>query len=282
MARCTEPLGVSLMSVLKRNAVNISGSGDRPLVFLHGYGCDQTMWRHIALHFETSRKVVTFDHVGSGKSDLNAYSRIRYATLYAYADDFIEILESCELTGVDAIGHSVGGMITLLAASKRPDLFRRVMTLGSSPCYLNFDDYRGGFDREGIEELLAFLEMSLQGWSSYLAPLVMANPDRPELTAELESYFVSNDPDIMHDFAKVIFLSDHRADLAAVTTPSLIMQCRDDIISPPQVGEYMQAHIRGSDRIMLDTGGHYPHLSNPEVVRQAMLAWLRQGVQEAA
>lgn len=240
------------------------------------------MWRHIARHFEASRKVVTFDHVGSGKSDRHVYNRARYATLHAYADDFIEVLEVCELTGVDAIGHSVGGMITLLAAGKRPDLFNRIMMLGSSPCYLNLDGYQGGFDREGIEELLAFLEMSLQGWSSYLAPLVMANADRPELTAELENYFVSNDPDIMHDFARVIFLSDHRADLAAVTTPALVMQCRDDIISPPQVGEFMQAQIRGSDHVLLDTRGHYPHLSDPGAVREAITAWLDNRDHKAA
>jgi len=270
------------MSVFNRNAVNISGRGDQPLVFLHGYGCDQTMWRHIASHFEAQRKVVTFDHVGSGQSDLSAYSRTRYATLNSYADDFIEIIEAADLKSVDAIGHSVGGMIMLLAARKRPDLFSRIMMLGSSPCYLNLDGYQGGFDREGIEELLAFLEMSLQGWSSYLAPLVMANADRPELTAELESYFVSNDPDIMHDFARVIFLSDHRADLAAVTTPALVMQCREDIISPPQVGEFMHAQIRGSDHVMLDTCGHYPHLSDPDAVRAAMTAWLDTRMEKAA
>jgi sigma-B regulation protein RsbQ len=270
------------MSVLKRNAVDIRGSGDQPLVFLHGYGCDQTMWRHIARHFEGSRKVVTFDHVGSGSSDLTAYDRGRYASLDGYAKDFIDVIEACNLKDVDAVGHSVGGMIALLAAGKRPDLFRRVMTLGASPCYLNLDDYQGGFDRKGIEELLAFLEMSLQGWSSYLAPLVMGNAERPELTAELESYFVGNDPDIMHDFARVIFLSDHRAALATVTTPTLIMQCTDDIISPPQVSEFMQARIKGSDRIVLDTHGHYPHLSNPDKVREAMLAWLSDATQKAA
>jgi sigma-B regulation protein RsbQ len=270
------------MSVIRRNAVNIRGAGGRPIVFLHGYGCDQTMWRHIAEHFARDRQVVTFDHVGSGKSDRNAYNRARYTTLHAYADDFIEVLEACGLSGVDAIGHSVGGMVMLLAAGKRPDLFGRIMVLGSSPCYLNLEDYQGGFDRTGIEELLAFLEMSLQGWSSYLAPLVMANADRPELTAELESYFVANNADIMHDFARVIFLSDHRADLAAVTTPTLVMQCQDDILCPPQVGEYMQTHIAGSDRIILDTRGHYPHLSDPDKVRLAMLAWLDQTSQKAA
>lgn len=270
------------MSVIRRNAVNISGTGDKPLVFLHGFGCDQTMWRPIAEQFESERKVVTFDHVGAGQSDLKAYDRARYCTLNAYANDFIEVLEAGNLTDVDAVGHSVGGMITLLAATKRPDLFQRIMLLGSSPCYLNLDDYQGGFDRAGIEELLAFLEMSLQGWSSYLAPLVMANADRPELTAELERYFVGNDPDIMHDFARVIFLSDHRADLARVATPTLIMQCTDDIISPPQVGEYMLAQIRGSDRFVLDTRGHYPHLSDPDKVRDAMVAWMRNPTQKAA
>lgn len=270
------------MTILKRNAVNLRGSGHTPLVFLHGYGCDQTMWRHIAPHFETTRKVLTFDHVGSGKSDLLAYDRVRHGSLQGYADDFIEVLDTCGLTGVEAIGHSVGGMIACLAAGKRPDLFSRLMLLGSSPCYLNLDDYQGGFDREGIDELLAFLEMSLQGWSSYLAPLVIGNAHRPELTAELESYFTANDPDIMHDFARVIFLSDHRANLGAVTTPTLVMQCLDDIIAPLQVGAFLHEHIQGSDHVVLNTQGHYPHLSDPDTVRTAMTAWLDGTRQKAA
>lgn len=274
--------GCQSMSVLKRNAVTVSGSGNKPLVFLHGYGCDQTMWRHIAPHFEASYKVVTFDHVGSGSADINAYDRARYATLKGYANDFIEVLETLELNGAEVIGHSVGGLIALLAAGQRPDLFDRVMVLGSSPCYLNLGDYSGGFDRAGIDELLAFLEMSLQGWSSYLAPLVMGNAQRPELTAELESYFVRNDPDIMHDFARVIFLCDHRADLAAVKTPTLIMQCTNDIIAPMQVGAFMQDQIAGSDMVILDTEGHYPHLSDPDKVRKAMTDWLGNGVRKAA
>jgi len=262
------------MSVLKRNAVTVSGSGDKPLIFLHGYGADRTMWRHIAPRFEASHRVVTYDLTGSGRSDRGAYDKLKYGTLNGHADDLIEICDELKLRETQIVGHSVGCMIALLAARRRPDLFERLMLLGPSPCYLNVDNYEGGFDRDSIGELLAFLEINFAGWANHLAPLVMANPERPELAAELEAYFVRNDPDIAHHFANVVFLSDHRDDLAGVATPSLIMQCRDDIIAPMGVGSYMHAALARSELVVLDTHGHYPHLSAPEVVADALHRYL--------
>jgi len=270
------------MSVLTRNAVTLTGRGDKPLIFLHGYGTDQTMWRYIAPQFEGSHSVVTYDHTGSGRSNRHLYDKHKYGTLHGYADDLIEICEALSLTEVRIVAHSVGCMIALLAARKRPDLFERFMLLGPSPCYLNLDGYNGGFDREGIAELLAFLEMNLEGWATHLAPMVMANPERPELAAELQAYFIRNDPDIAHHFANVVFLSDHRGDLARVTTPTLIMQCRDDIIAPMAVGDHMHAAMPSSELVVLDTHGHYPHLSAPQVVAQALHAYLGRVQAQAA
>ncbi len=262
------------MSCLTRNAVTVTGEGNKPLVFLHGYGCDQTMWRHIAPHFAADRKLVLYDHTGSGRSDIAAYDKRKYNDLHGYADDLIEICEELGLERADVAGHSVGGMIALLAAKKRPELFDRLMLLGPSPCYQNLPGYPGGFSREGIEELLAFLEINIAAWSAHLAPMVMANPERPELTAELEGYFTRNDPAILRHFAKVVFLSDYRKELKAVRTPSLIMQCSDDIIAPLEVGDFMHAEMPGSDLVVLDTHGHYPHLSAPGAVADAMRGYL--------
>ncbi len=263
------------MSVLERNAVTVTGQGDKPLIFLHGYACDQTMWRYIAPKFEADRRVVLYDHTGSGRSDLKAYDKHKYAGLNGFADDLIEICEALHLTGADVVGHSVGGMIALLAAKKRPDLFDRVMLLGASACYLNLPpEYLGGFDRAGVDELLAFLEINLEAWSAHLAPMVMANAERPELTDELQSYFVRNDPDIAHHFAKVIFLSDHRAEVAGIAARSLVIQCNDDIIAPATAGAFLHAVLPQSDLVVLDTQGHYPHLSAPAKVTETLSAWL--------
>ena len=270
------------MSVLIRNAVTVSGTGDKPLIFLHGYGTDQTMWRYIAPRFATSHRVVTYDHTGSGRSDRAAYDKQKYGSLHGYADDLIEICDELDLSGVRIAAHSVGCMIAILASRRRPDLFERLMLLGPSPCYLNLNGYNGGFDREGIDELLGFLAINFEGWATHLAPLVMSNADRPELTAELEAYFVRNDPEIAHHFANVVFLSDHRHDLDGVTTPALIMQCRDDIIAPMAVGDFMHDALPDSELVVLDTQGHYPHLSAPEAVAEALHGYLGRHMALAA
>ncbi len=222
------------MSVIARNAVTVFGEGDKPLLFLHGYGCDQTMWRYIAPQFVFGYKVVLYDHVGSGRSDLSAYDKRKYSDLHGYADDLIEICEELDLTGADVVGHSVGCMIALPAARKRPDLFDRLMLLGPSACYQNLPGYNGGFSRQGIDELLAFLEINVEGWSAHLAPIVMANADRPELTAELEGYFVRNDPAVLRHFARVVFLSDYRTEVQGIRTPCLVCSARTTSSHPPR------------------------------------------------
>lgn len=270
------------MSVLDRNAVTVRGFGEKPMLFLHGYGCDQQIWGQIAPRFEATHKVVLLDHVGSGRSDHSAYDKLRYATLHAYADDLIQVCDNLGLRQADVLAHSVACMIVLLAAKKRPDLFDRVMLLGPSPCYVDDGDYVGGFTRDGIDDLLAMLALNHETWSAQIAPLIMGNAERPDLATELEGFFCRNDPGILHHFAGVVFHSDHRADIAGQTTPCLIMQCRDDIVAPVEVGLYLRAALPASELMMLDTHGHYPQLSAPETVVEAVKCYMARPAAWAA
>jgi len=260
--------------VLARHAVTVRGAGTAPLLFVHGYGCDQQTWRHIAPQFEDGYKVVTYDLMGSGRSRLSGYDKTRYATLHTHADDLIAVCDRLDLRAIQVMAHSAGGMIALLAAKKRPDLFSHLMLLGASPCYTNSDGYTGGFSAGDIDELLAFLAINHAGWAAQMAPLVMANPDRPELSVELEGLFVRNAPDILHHFAHVIFRSDYRADIAGIQTPCLVMQCQDDVVVPFEVGLFLNHALSASELVILDTHGHYPQLSSPGVVVEAMRCWL--------
>jgi sigma-B regulation protein RsbQ len=250
------------------------GDGTTPMIFAHGYGCDQNMWRFVAPAFAHTHRLVLFDHVGAGGSDLSAYSRSKYATLQGYADDVLEICEELDLHGSVFVGHSVSAIIGVLAAIKQPERFSRLVLIGPSPCYINHDDYTGGFTRADIEDLLEFQQANYLGWSSYLAPIIMENPDRPELSAELNNSFCRTDPAIARQFAAVTFLSDNRADLPKVTVPSLILQCREDVIAPPPVGEYVRAQTPHSTLVMIDATGHCPHLSAPEETVAAIRSYL--------
>lgn len=234
------------------------------MVFAHGFGCDQNMWRFVAPAFENHFKVVLFDYVGSGRSDLDSYDPQRYATLEGYARDVVEILDALQLTNVIFVGHSVSSMIGMLAAADRPELFSNLVLVGPSPCYINDDEYTGGFSREDIEGLLQMMEKNYIGWASFLAPAVMKNPEHPELSAELEESFCSTDPVIARRFAEATFLSDNRSDLERVKTPALIMQCSDDMIAPECVGEYVHQRLLNSTYSLLKATGHCPQMSHPE------------------
>jgi sigma-B regulation protein RsbQ len=262
------------MDVLARNNVHVSGRGDRTMVFAHGFGCDQNMWRFVAPEFGSEFKVVLFDHVGAGASDLSAYDIAKYSTLQGYADDLVQI--GCALGLKDAVfvGHSVSAMIGVLASLKAPDLFGRMVLVGPSPRYIDDGDYVGGFTEKQISELLEFLEDNHMGWSSAMAPSIMGNPDRPELAEELINSFCRTDPDIAKAFARVTFTSDNRADLGKVAIPTLILQCREDIIASEEVGEFVRSRIRGSEIVFLNATGHCPNLSAPAEVAAAIQAYV--------
>jgi sigma-B regulation protein RsbQ len=262
------------MSVLQRNHVKVSGRGTQPMLFAHGFGCDQNMWRFVAPAFEDDYRVVLFDHVGSGKSDLRAWRREKYARLQGYADDVLEICRELALKEVVFVGHSVSAMIGVLAAAKDPQRFARLVLIGPSPCYLNTGEYRGGFSREDLEGLLDFMDSNYLGWSSAMAPKIIGNPERPELGEELTNSFCRTDPEIAKHFARVTFMSDNRADLAKVSVPSLVLQCSQDIIAGDQVGEYVHRHLPKSRFVHLRATGHCPNLSAPQETIAAMKAFL--------
>jgi sigma-B regulation protein RsbQ len=263
-------------SVRHRNNVRVFGAGTQPMIFAHGFGCDQNMWRWMTPAFENDYRIVLYDHVGAGNSDLTAYRSQKYRTLDGYAADLLEICAAEELTDVIFVGHSVSAMIGVLAAIQEPERFDRLILIGPSPCYVNDGDYVGGFARQDIDGLLEFLESNYMGWAAAMAPVIMANPDRPDLGAELTSSFCRTDPDIAREFARVTFLSDNRTDLAKLRTPSLVLQCSEDPIAPRAVGEYVHANLAESELRMLKATGHCPNLSAPEETIAAMKAYLRQ------
>jgi sigma-B regulation protein RsbQ len=269
-------------AVLSRNNVKVLGTGTQPMLFAHGFGCDQNMWRFITPAFHDDYKVVLFDYVGSGKSDLGAYDSTRYASLDGYASDVLDVCHALDLHDLIFVGHSVSSMVGVLAANREPALFERLILIGPSPCYINHaPDYIGGFERADIEGLLETMEKNYIGWANFLAPAIMKNPDRPELSQELESSFCSTDPVIARRFAEATFFADNRDDLAAVRVPSLIMQCSEDIIAPASVGDYLSHELPGSVLRRLDATGHCPHMSHPEETIAVMQEYLRAPVRGA-
>jgi sigma-B regulation protein RsbQ len=263
------------VGVVERNNVTISGAvRGQPMMFAHGFGCDQNMWRFVAPAFEDEYRIVLFDHVGAGRSDLAAYDRAKYGSLDGYADDVLEICRELELRDVIFVGHSVSSMIGVLAAAKEPMRFAKLILVGPSPRYTNEGDYVGGFTREDIEGLLDSLDSNYLGWSHTFAPVIMGRSDRPELAEELTNSFCRTDPEIARHFARVTFLSDNRADLARVTTPALVLQCSDDVIAPTAVGAYVHEHLPGSRLVQLAATGHCPNLSAPEETVAAIRSFL--------
>jgi sigma-B regulation protein RsbQ len=263
-------------TAVDRFNVRTSGRPDgQPIVFAHGFGCDQNMWRHVAPAFEKDYRVVLFDHVGAGGSDLSAYDPDRYSTLAGYADDVLRLCRELDLHDVVFVGHSVSSMIGVLAALREPERFAKLVLVGPSPRYVNDDTYVGGFEKEDITELLESLDSNYLGWSSVMAPVIMGNPERPELGAELTASFCRTDPDIARQFARVTFLSDNRADLARVRTPTLVLQCSDDAIAPIEVGTFVADTIPDSRLVLLQATGHCPNLSAPEATTDAIAAFLR-------
>lgn len=251
-------------TILKRNNVNVYGQGTQPMLFAHGFGCDQNMWRFITPAFENDYKIILFDYVGAGKSEKKAYNPERYASLQGYAKDVLEICDQLHLSNIIFVGHSVSSMIGLLAALEQPNYFAKMIMVGPSPSYINDGEYIGGFEREDIEGLLETMEKNYIGWSNFLAPNIMGNNGRPKLGQELTDSFCTTDPLIAKQFAEATFFSDNREDLKKLTTPSLILQCTEDIIAPLEVGAYLSKNLPNSTLRIMKATGHCPHMSEPE------------------
>jgi sigma-B regulation protein RsbQ len=268
-------LPVMTTIVRQRNNVRVSGSGTQPMLFAHGFGCDQNMWRFVAPAFADDYKIVLFDYVGSGKSDLAAYDPERYSRLDGYAQDVLDVIHELDLRDVIFVGHSVSSMVGVLAANREPDRFAKLVLIGPSPRYINdAPDYHGGFERADIEGLLETMDRNFVGWANYLAPVIMKNPDKPELATELEDSFCSTDPVIARRFAEATFYADNRDDLPKLAVPALVLQCSDDLIAPNAVGEYVHRMAAGSTLRIMNATGHCPHMSAPEETIHLMREYL--------
>jgi sigma-B regulation protein RsbQ len=259
-----------------RNNVRLSGSGGVPMLFAHGYGCDQTMWRSVTPKFEHDHHVVQFDHVGFGGSDRGAWDPVRHATLTGYADDLLDIVRELDLRDIVFVGHSVSAMIGALAAIAAPDRFAHVVFIGPSPRYIDepATGYVGGFGEQDIHDLIESLDSNVLSWSTAMAPVIMGNAERPELTHELAESFCRVDQEVAKTFVRATFLADNRADLPRISVPTLILQCRDDAIAPAAVGRYVHDHIPRSELVLLEATGHCPNLSAPEETSAAIRTYL--------
>ncbi|WP_072802554.1 alpha/beta fold hydrolase [Rhodococcoides yunnanense] len=259
---------------VKNNVTTVGAEGGPTVVLAHGFGCDQQLWRPVTDLLAPSCRVVLFDHVGAGGSDTSAWTEARYSSLETYAQDVVDLVRELDLNNVVYVGHSVASMIGVLAAAAHPELFEKLVLLTPSPRYIDDGDYRGGFSRVDVDELLDSLDSNYLGWSRAMAPTIMGTPDRPELGEELTESFCRTDPACARAFARATFLSDNRADLDRVVTPTLVIECERDALAPREVGRFVHEHVRGSTLVTLDANGHCPHLSEPEATASAILSFI--------
>lgn len=260
----------------KRNNVNILGNGNKTLMLAHGFGCDQNMWRHLTPLLEEHFKIVLFDYVGCGKSDLSTFDKERYSSLQGYAQDIIEICQELELSDVTLVGHSVSSIIGSYASIKDSAYFSDIIMICPSPCFLNVPpDYMGGFEKEDLEELLNLMDKNYIGWASYLAPLVMGQDSSSEMIKELENSFCSTDPNYAKPFANTTFFSDDRNILSQINIPSLIMQSSDDNLASVEIGQYMHEHIKNSKLEIIHAHGHCLHMTNPKKVAGSLINFVK-------
>jgi sigma-B regulation protein RsbQ len=265
---------VRTAEILTRHSVRVIGYGKPPLVLCNGFGCNQGIWHYLTTALAVQHQVILFDYVGSGQSDLSAYDPQKYATLAAYAQDVVEICQALDLQGATLVGHSVGATIAMLAASQAPQYFTSVVLLAPSPYYLNEPTYYGGFERADMLHVLATMEVDYQGWTTAFADLLLGPTNASSMGEELARFFCETDSTIAKQFARVAFLSDHRADVARLSLPTLVVQCTDDVAGPPEVGAYLLRHLPQAQLVTLDTSGHCPHLSAPLQTLAALQAFL--------
>ncbi|MFJ8945217.1 alpha/beta fold hydrolase [Streptomyces sp. NPDC102395] len=265
------------MDIRRRNNVTVTGNPEGPVVVLaHGFGCDQNMWRLTVPALAEDYRVVLFDYVGSGGSDLSAFTEDRYASLSGYARDVVEVCEALDLRDAAFVGHSVSAMVGVLAAGMAPERIASLVMVAPSPRYVDDDGYRGGFSAEDIDELLESLDSNYLGWSAAMAPVIMGNGERPELGEELTNSFCATDPDMARVFARTTFLSDSRDDLKTVRVPTLVLECLQDVIAPREVGAFVHRAVPGSTLVTLDATGHCPHLSAPQATNAALTGFLAE------
>lgn len=262
-------------NILKRNNVTVTGKGDTVMLFAHGFGCDQNAWKKIAPAFADDYKLIFFDYIGAGKSDISAYDKTKYSSIDGYVKDILEICDELKVKDAVFVGHSVSCMIGALASIKEPSIFNKLIFIGPSPSYLNEKGYVGGFDKEDIDSLMEVMDDDYINWSRSMAPKIMGEHQRSDLKEELTDFFCSYNPEIAKDFARVTFLSDNKKDLPNIPVESLTLQCTDDIIAPLEVGQYIHANTPNNIMVILNATGHCPHMSAPEETIEAMKVFLK-------
>lgn len=259
------------MDVYAKHNITIVDEGSGPTILLvHGFGCDQNLWRLVVDRMKTDFRLVLIDLVGSGSSDPGAWDPKKYSSLSGYAADILEVVDGLDLRDVVFVGHSVSAIIGALATLTDASRFSKLVMLTPSPCYIDDGDYHGGFSKTDIDELLESLGQNFLGWSRAMAPVIMGNPDRPDLQDELADTFCRTDPECARVFARTTFLSDNRADLSRIPLPTLVIECSQDTIAPREVGAYVHAHIHDSRLVTLDATGHCPHVSAPDATASAI------------
>jgi sigma-B regulation protein RsbQ len=261
--------------MLVPNRFNLVQDGEptaRPLVFMHGYGCDQSMWRFVAPAFDRDYRVILYDQLGFGRSDVTTWRELRYSSLSGYADDLVELVEALELPPTTVVAHSMAATVAAIAANRRPELFARLVMVCPSPRFMNDPaaDYVGGFDEETMRALIDGLDRDFESWAEGIAPAIMGTPDRPELSRELRVSFCRTDVRVAKTVARATFLGDYREEFARLMVPTNIIATTADAIAPPQVGEWLHDAIEGSTLRTLRATGHCPHLSAPRETEHAI------------
>jgi sigma-B regulation protein RsbQ len=261
--------------VLTRNNVTVLGKGNKTLLLANGFGCDQNMWRFLLPYMKGDYKIVLFDYVGSGNSDVSQFQQNKYRTLDGYAEDIIDVCDELSLNNVNLVGHSVSSIIGLLAAIKKPEYFVKLVMVCPTPCFLNFPpEYFGGFDEADLHELLGLMDKNYIGWAEYLAPLVIGVNNSEALTSELSSSFCSTDPVIAKSFARATFFSDYREILSQVRHPTLIFQSDNDALAAKSVGDYMHNKIQNSAIEIIQAEGHCLHMTHPEKIAPLLIKYV--------
>ncbi|WP_461169547.1 alpha/beta fold hydrolase [Arthrobacter sp. Z1-15] len=261
-----------------RNNVQVLGNPDGPvMMFAHGFGCDQGMWQRLVPRFSRDYRIVLFDHMGAGNSDIDSYSSAKYSSLDGYTSDVQDIMSELDLRDVTFVGHSVGGMMGVAAAAADPSRFKALVFLASSPSYMDYpeDGYVGGTSQRDIRELLDSLDSNYMVWAAAMAPVIMGNPESPQLHSELEGSFCRINPTIAREFARVAFLSDVRHLLPDVTVPTLVMQCSEDLLAPVHVGTYTQEQLPHATLAVMKATGHLPHVSAPAETADTIISYLQ-------
>ncbi|KAL1190441.1 putative esterase KAI2 [Cardamine amara subsp. amara] len=232
--------------------VKVIGSGDEATIVLgHGFGTDQSVWKHLVPHLVDDYRIVLYDNMGA---DLQ--------------------IESCIF-----VGHSVSAMVGVLASLNRPDLFSKIVMISASPRYLNDVDYQGGFEQDDLNQLFEAMRSNYKAWCLGFAPLAVGGDLDSVAVQEFSRTLFNMRPDIALSLGQTIFQSDMRQILPFVSVPCHIIQSIKDLAVPVVVSEYLHTHL-GSESVVevIPSDGHLPQLSSPDSVVPVLIRHIRNDI----